>query len=92
MLRNAPSSFEARVDWIRSRARKRLSGGSATARSLNTSTSVPPAPKVMIGPKIGSRETPIISSRPFGRARKGSIDRPLMRAVGCRFFTVSMMS
>ena len=51
MLRNSPSSFDARVDLIRSWARKLFSGGSATARSLKISTSVPPAPKVMIGPE-----------------------------------------
>ena len=84
--------IEARVESIRSLARKRLSGGRATERSLKTSTSKPPAPKVMTGPKIGSRKTPIITSRPFGRDRKGSIETPLILAFGWRFCTVSMMS
>ncbi len=92
MLWNSPRIFEARVESMRSLARNLLSGGRATERSLKISTSKPPAPKVMTGPKIGSRKTPTISSRPLGRDRKGSIETPLILAFGCRLLTVSMMS
>ena len=66
--------------------------GEGDGSSLKISTSVPPAPKVMIGPKIGSRTTPSISSRPFRASGEGSIETPLMRALGCFPVTVSMMS
>ena len=41
-----------------------LSGGSASARSLNTSTSCPPSPKSSTGPNCGSGALPMISSFP----------------------------
>ena len=45
----------------------RSSGGSANALSLMTSTAVPPWPKTMTGPKVGSSAMPAMSSRAFGR-------------------------
>ena len=63
-------------------ASSRSSGGSASALSLITSTAVPPRPKTMTGPKVGSSAMPAISSRAFGRTIIGWIVTPVMRASG----------
>ena len=65
-----------------------MSGGSATARSRSTSTAMPPAPKAIAGPNTGSRITPTMSSRPFGRRTIGSTVTPFTRASGRARFTV----
>ena len=63
-------------------ASSRSSGGSASALSLMTSTAVPPCPKTMTGPKVGSSATPTISSRALGRTIIGKTVTPAMRASG----------
>ena len=51
-----------RVCFISSRASLRSSGGRAWAVSLMTSTAVPPAPNMRIGPNVASSAMPMISS------------------------------
>ena len=80
--RVAFSRRAARVREIRRATRKSFSGGSATSRSRNTSTSVPPRPKLTTGPNTSSRTMPIISSRPCLPRHIGSTTTPLMRASG----------
>jgi hypothetical protein len=50
--------------------------------SLITSTAVPPWPKAMTGPKVGSSATPTISSRALARTIIGKTVTPAMRAPG----------
>ncbi len=73
---------ETLVRAIRLRASARSSGGSASALSLITSTAVPPWPKTMTGPNVGSSATPTISSRAFGRTIMGKTVTPSIRASG----------
>ena len=56
------SAVKILVCSIMRRARVVFSGGSASARSLNTSTSCPPVPNSSTGPNCGSRLLPMISS------------------------------
>ena len=62
----AANALESRdrscVCSIMRRASVVLSGGSASARSLNTSTSWPPVPNSSTGPNCASRLLPMISS------------------------------
>jgi len=90
-FRNCVSMRAARVRAIRLRVMKRFSGGSATARSRSTSTMVPPAPKVMTGPKARSRVTPTSSSRPWLASNMRSTVTPTIRAFG-NCFWISVMS
>src|SRR5579875_2671033 len=46
-------------------------GGSATARSASSSTSVPPAPTTISRPSAGSRLRPMLSSTPAGDSGVG---------------------
>ena len=49
-----------------------------------TSTAVPPRPKTMTGPKVGSSAIPAINSRALGRRIIGWMVTPVMRASGLR--------
>ena len=80
--RNSPSIFETRVEAIMLAISMALSGGSATARSRSTSTAVPPAPKVITGPKTLSCDTPSNNSRALSRWIIFSMVTPVMRALG----------
>ena len=82
--RNSSSMLDTRVRAISSRARKALSGGSATAESRKISTATPPMPKLTTGPKVGSRVRPTISSRPCGRTTIFCTSTPMKRADGAR--------
>ena len=56
------SAVKILVCSIKRRASVVLSGGSASARSLKTSTNCPPAPNNSTGPNCGSMLLPRISS------------------------------
>jgi hypothetical protein len=57
--RQAPRACATRERSISRRARNWFSGGSSIARSAISSIMVPPAPKVMTGPKGSSVVTPM---------------------------------
>ncbi len=71
-----------RVRPMSSRARCRLSGGSASALSSSTSTAVPPAPNRMTGPNSGSSTAPTMSSWAPGPPAMGCTVKPETRASG----------
>ena len=73
-------------------ARNWFSGGSSIARSAISSIIVPPAPKVMTGPKGSSVVRPMKISRPRRLAAIGWMVTPLMRALGCTRRTAASMS
>ena len=73
---------DTRVRPISSWARRRSSGGSASALSSTISTAVPPRPNTTTGPNTGSSAMPQISSRAFGRRIIGCTVTPSRRAPG----------
>ena len=73
---------ETRVRPISSWARRRSSGGSASALSSMISTATPPRPNTTTGPNTGSSAMPQISSRALGRRIIGCTVTPSSRAPG----------
>ena len=63
-----------------SRASLSLSGSGASATSLKISTLTPPSPTISSGPKVASRFTPRITSRPSDAI--GCTSTPSTRAFG----------
>jgi acyl-CoA synthetase (NDP forming) len=90
--RHSPSVSATRERSMSRRARNWLSGGNSIARSLMSSIIVPPAPKVITGPKGSSRTRPMQVSRPRRPRAIFCTVTPLMRAPGCTRATRCTMS